>query len=67
MSRASLINLPTYPGDRAYQRLIRLTAVYNALYIGIDIAWKIMIQESASVSVFHNQILLYFANRATFV
>ena len=67
MSRASLVNPPTHAGDRALQRLVGFTAVHNTLHIRVDIAWKTIIQESTSVSVFHNQILLCFADRAAFV
>ena len=66
MLRPPLINPPTHPGDRAYQRLVGFTAVHNVLHIGVDMAWKIMIQERANVSVFH-KILLCFADSAIFV
>lgn len=42
-------------------------AVHDVLHIGINVSWKVVIQESLGIGVLHDQILLCFTDRVTFV
>ncbi len=67
VSRSSLVDPPAHPSDRAHQVSFGCAAVHDVLYIGINVSWKVVIQESLDIGVLHDQMLLCFTDRVTFI
>jgi hypothetical protein len=65
MPRASLVNPPTHPGDRAHQRLVGFAAVHNALHIRYG-GGK-MLNESSAVSEAQQNLIMKHADTRTFL
>lgn len=58
MSGSPLINLPTYTGNYTHQSFVRGIVIHNILHVSINMARKIMIQESTNTYIFYNKVLL---------
>lgn len=67
MSRPSGINLPAHAGDCTHEWFVGLPAVYHILHVRVNMSRKVMVEECARICVFHDQILLSFADRITIV